>query len=256
VQDGHPLMDEGSVPAADAAPATMDAMRATRPDASPEGTECTDTPDRSGNLTASRAPVLFVADGDVQARDVVESALVRRFGADYRVVTAATAVDGLEALQRLAQDGADVAIVAADAHLPDMDAVEFLQRAHALHPRSNRVLLVPMDRYRTRVPFTELPTIQRATALGRIDLFIVKGWVTPEEWLYPQVQQALTAWTIAHRSRHLVYRIVGEQWALRSHQLRDMLGATASRSSSARRTRHPDDGSFATTALTNRDCPP
>lgn len=183
-----------------------------------------DTPARSGHIAASGTPVLFVADGDLQARDVLESALDRRFGADYRVVTAATAVDGLQALQRLAQDGDDVAIVAADVHLPEMDAVEFLQRAYALHPRSSRVLLVPMDHYHTRVPFSELPTIQRATALGRIDFFILKGWVTPEEWLYPQVQQALTAWTIAHRPRHLVYRIVGEQWAPRSHELRDLLG--------------------------------
>jgi thioredoxin reductase (NADPH) len=182
------------------------------------------TPVKSGDIAASRAPVLFVADGDLQARDVLQSALVRRFGTDYRVVTANTATDGLQALQRLAHDGDDVPIVAADVHLPGMDAVEFLQQAYALHPRSSRVLLVPMDRYHTRVPFSELPTIQRATALGRIDFFILKGWITPEEWLYPQVQQALTAWTMAHRPRHLVYRIVGDQWAPRSHHLRDVLG--------------------------------
>jgi len=182
------------------------------------------TPDSSSPAAASRAPVLFVADRDVQAREVLVSALVRRFGADYRVVTADTADDGLQALQHLAQDGDDVAIVAADLHLPGIDAVEFLQQAHALHPRASRVLLVAMDRYHTRVPFSELPVIQRATALGRIDFFILKGWVTPEEWVYPQIQQALTAWTIAHRPRHLVYRVVGEQWAARSHDLRDMLG--------------------------------
>jgi thioredoxin reductase (NADPH) len=45
----------------------------------------------------------------------------------------------------------------------------------------------------------------------------------PEEWLYPQVQDALSAWTIAHRSHHVVYRIVGEQWERRSHDLRDIL---------------------------------
>ena len=183
-----------------------------------------DAPDGSGSPVASGSVVLFVADGDLAARDVLESALLRRFGADYRVVTAGTAADGLRTLQQLAQDGDDVAIVAADVHLPEMDAVEFLQRAYALHPRSSRVLLVPMDRYHTRVPFSELPVIQRATALGRIDFFILKGWVTPEEWLYPQVQQVLTAWTIAHRPRHLVYRVVGEQWSPRSHELRDLLG--------------------------------
>lgn len=173
---------------------------------------------------AADPPVLLIVDGDAHARDALEAALVRRFGADYRVVTATTAVDGINALRRLLQDGDDVALVAADTHLPDMDAVEFLQLGYALHPRSSRVLLVSMDRYRTRVPFAELPTIQRATALGRIDFFIVKGWTTPEEWLYPQVQQALTSWTLANRPRHVVYRIVGEQWSARSHELRDMLG--------------------------------
>jgi thioredoxin reductase (NADPH) len=101
--------------------------------------------------------------------------------------------------------------------------VDFLQRARALQPGASRVLLVAMDRYHTRVPFTELATLQRATALGQIEFAVAKGWVTPEEWLYPQVQEALTAWTLAHRPTHAVYRIVGEQWAPRSHELRDLL---------------------------------
>jgi thioredoxin reductase (NADPH) len=52
---------------------------------------------------------------------------------------------------------------------------------------------------------------------------VVKGWVTPEEWLYPRVQEALSAWTMANRARHVVYRIVGERWEPRTHALRDML---------------------------------
>jgi thioredoxin reductase (NADPH) len=169
------------------------------------------------------SPVLFIVDADPQARVVAESALARRFGPDYRVLAAGTPQDALTALQRLADQGGEVALVAADLRLPGMDGVELLERAHALHPRSWRVLLVAMDRYHTRVPFTELATLQRATALGRIDFSVVKGWVTPEEWLYPQIQEALTAWTIAHRPGHVVYRIVGEQWAPRSHELRDLL---------------------------------
>jgi thioredoxin reductase len=37
------------------------------------------------------------------------------------------------------------------------------------------------------------------------------------------VQEALSAWTITHRPHHVVYRIVGEQWAPRSHDLREVL---------------------------------
>jgi hypothetical protein len=64
------------------------------------------------------------------------------------------------------------------------------------------VLLLAMDRHHTRIPLTQLATLQRATALGRIDFWVVKGWVTPEEWLYPQVQEALSAWTMTHRPHH------------------------------------------------------
>jgi thioredoxin reductase (NADPH) len=171
----------------------------------------------------SATPVLVVVDADQQARMETEAALVRRFEPDYHVVTADSPSTGLAALERLANDGEDVALIAADLRLPGMDGVAFLEGAKELHRDASRVLLLGMDRYHTRIPFTELATLQRATALGRIDFWVVKGWVTPEEWLYPQVQEALSAWTIAHRPHHVVYRIVGEQWALRSHDLREVL---------------------------------
>ena len=167
--------------------------------------------------------MLVVVDADQQARMETEAALVRRFEPDYRVVSAESPSTGLAALEQLAHNGEDVALIAADLRLPGMDGVVFLEQAQELHRGASRVLLLAMDRYHTRIPFTELATLQRATALGRIDFWVVKGWVTPEEWLYPQVQEALSAWTIVHRPHHVVYRIVGEQWAPRSHDLREVL---------------------------------
>ncbi|MGZ4664175.1 MAG: FAD-dependent oxidoreductase [Frankiaceae bacterium] len=172
---------------------------------------------------SAACPVLFVVDADPQARARTKSALARRFGPDYSVQSAESAPDGLAALERLAAAGTPVALVAADLHLPRTGGIDFLDQAHHLHREASRILLVAMDRHHTRIPFTELATLQRATALGRIDTFVMKGWVTPEEWLYPQVQEALTAWTLAQRPHHLVYRLVGDQWAPRSHQLRDFL---------------------------------
>src|SRR3954452_16152341 len=181
------------------------------------------TPDDEPAEAAAACPVLFLVDADPDARARTESALTRRFGPDFRVEFADSTSGGLAALERMASVGTPVALVAADLHLPDLGGIDVLERAHHLHPDASRMLLVAMDRHHTRIPFTELATLQRATALGRIDTFVMKGWVTPEEWLYPQVQEALTAWTIAHRPSHAVYRIVGEQWAPRSHELRDVL---------------------------------
>src|SRR5919199_1270739 len=168
-------------------------------------------------------PVLVIVDADQQARTATEAVLLRRFGADYRVMAADSAEAGGATLERLARQGAEVALIAADLNLPGMDGVDFLDGAHALHRDASRALLVPMDQHGARIPFGELPALQRATALGRIDFWILKGWVTPEEWLYPQVQAALSAWTTAHRPYHEVIRVVGERASPRTHELRDAL---------------------------------
>src|ERR687883_1312827 len=172
---------------------------------------------------AAGLPVVLLVDADQQARTATQSALVRRFGADYQVMAADSAESGGPTLERLARQGAEVALIAADLKLPGMDGVDFLEGAHALHPDASRALLVPMDQHGARIPFGELPALQRATALGRIDVWILKGWVTPEEWLYPQVQAALSGWTTAHRPYHEVVRVVGERWSPRTHELRDAL---------------------------------
>ena len=169
------------------------------------------------------APVLLIVGGDSRDVETTASALDRRFGSDYRILTAGSAADGLAELRGLARRAEQVALVAADLHLPDGDGVEFLERATGLHRGVARILLFDQDEYHTRIPFRELPALQRATALGRIDGWMVKGWVNPEEWLYPQVQEALSAWSTAHQPRHLVYRVIGEQWDRRSHDLRDAL---------------------------------
>jgi thioredoxin reductase (NADPH) len=84
------------------------------------------------------------------------------------------------------------------------------------------VLLIAPDHRGIRIPFGDLPSLQRATALGRIDFWILKDPGAAEELLYPVVQKALTAWTRVNRPHYQVVRVVGEQWAPSSHALRDV----------------------------------
>jgi thioredoxin reductase (NADPH) len=168
-------------------------------------------------------PVLLVVDADAEARVKTEEVLRRRFGADYEIVAVADGRAALAIIEELSVRAQPLALVAADLHVADVAALDVLERARTRHRGCVRVLLVPMDENHTQISFTELGTVQSAMALGRIDQSIVKGWVTPEEWLYPQVQEALTEWTLAQRPHHVVYRIVGEPWGPRSHELRDVL---------------------------------
>jgi thioredoxin reductase (NADPH) len=173
--------------------------------------------------SAARSPVVLIVDPDPQANKLLETALARRFGQDYRIETAGSADTALQLLGRLADDHDDVALIAAELALDGVDGVEFIEQAHVLHPRAIRALLLAMDERGTRIPFGALPAVQRATALSRIDLTLLKGWVTPEEWLYPAVQTALSAWTRTNRPHHEVVRIVGERWSPASQRLRDAL---------------------------------
>ena len=172
----------------------------------------------------SAFPVLFLVDINSEARERIAAALTRRFGADYQVRAAGTEPEGLAMLEQFRDDGVRVALVAADLALTrDEGGITFLERAHVIHPHASRVLLVAMDRRGTRIPFDSLAALRHATALNRIDFWVVKGGFSPEEWLYLRIQEALSTWTRLHGRHHEVLRIVGEQWSSSSHQLRETL---------------------------------
>jgi thioredoxin reductase (NADPH) len=179
--------------------------------------------DQTGGGEVPAVPLIVVVDADDAARILLASTLARRFSPDYEVRTASSAEEGLVSLERLARERAEVALVAVDLRLPGLDGIEFLERARSLHRGASRALLVPMESRGTRIPFSALDALQRATTLGRIDFWVVKGCESPEELLYPQVQEALTAWTKAFRPRHEVVRVVGERWSPQSHAMRDAL---------------------------------
>lgn len=173
--------------------------------------------------TQQERPSIVLVDADGSSRDAATFAITRRFGADYSVDVFGSAAEGMDGIRRLIALHRDIAAVAADIDLPDVDGVTFLENVHALDRQATRILMIAMDETHAKVPLGRLQEVQRATALGQIDIAFVKGWDTPEEWLYPQLQEVLTAWTRAHRPQHFLYRIVGEQWAPRSHEFRDFL---------------------------------
>ena len=172
---------------------------------------------------AAPLPVLLLVDPDAEALREIGSALLRRFGADYRVEAYGSGAQALGTLKLLSTRNEEVALLATAIELPDMSGLEFLQRGQILCEDAARVLLVAMDDRGTRIPFTALPQIRQASVLGRIDFYVVKGWTSPEEGLYPQIQEALTKWTRARGRHHEVLRVVGTQQSRESHVLRDAL---------------------------------
>jgi thioredoxin reductase (NADPH) len=144
------------------------------------------------------------------------AALRRRFGADYQVHSAATSAAAVKTLRRLHDQAAEVALVLADLWLPNGGGVEFLGRARQCYPGAQCVLLTTIGDNAATQP------LHRALALGQIDRFMEKPWRSPEEWLYPQLSQALAHWWRTHRPLFERVRVVGPLWDGRSHELRDL----------------------------------
>ncbi len=162
-------------------------------------------------------PVILAVDDAPQDLAALLDALARRFGGDYRVVSHLSASAALEDLRRIQADGEPVALLIADQWMPEMNGLDFLTRAHRIHPAAQRALLVHWGDQ------TATQTILHGCAYGRIENYLHKPWSPPEIYLYPLVGEFLSDWTRAHGPKMELVRVVGADPSPRSHEVRTLL---------------------------------
>src|SRR5262249_41872156 len=106
--------------------------------------------------------------------------------------------------------------------MPHMTGLDLLARTRALHPSARRLALIGVwDRSANE-------QMSQAMTLGWLDGWVLKPWEPAEEHLYLPVSEQLTEWIRATGQPGFVaIRIVGEQWARRSHEIRDLLDRNA-----------------------------
>jgi thioredoxin reductase (NADPH) len=166
-------------------------------------------------------PIVFVVDDDPETLASLAAALQRRFGPDYRILTDGSPISALARLEQSCQQCEDVALVIADVWTSERSGIEWLPRVRQLYPRTPRCLLVSVG----DVP--AYPLVRRALVLGQVTTYLLKPWDNPEERLYPVVSELLGTWSRLTRGRGALLRIVGERWAARCHELRDLLERNA-----------------------------
>jgi thioredoxin reductase (NADPH) len=162
-------------------------------------------------------PVLLLVH-DPRARDCVEAELRKRYAADYQVITTGSVQETLGVLGQLRDDLRQVSLVLADQRLPETTGTELLARVRQLHPAARRVLLITWGDQTFAEP------ILRATVLGDIDAYIVKPGTPPDERFHRFVTEQLDEWGRSNLPGLETVRVVGEEWAPRSHELRELLG--------------------------------
>ena len=169
----------------------------------------------SGGRAAQPLPIIMLVSCEASVLRTLEDDLARRFGNDTRIIAVDGPAAGLERLAALADRDEAVAIVIADHEMTSVTGVEFLARAHALHPMAKRVLLVERD-------YTAANPIVPAMTLGRIDYHLVKPWF-PERGLYPAVSEFLASWADQGADDFTLFRIVAGPNSARAYELRDLM---------------------------------
>lgn len=160
-------------------------------------------------------PTILVVDDDRVVLGAVDRDLRRRYGKDYRILTAGSGADALSTLDHLRLRNAPVALFLVDQRMPGMTGVEFLAQAIGGFPDAKRVLLTA---------YADTDAAIRAINDVRLDYYLMKPWDPPEERLYPVLDDLLGDWMAGFRPPFEGIRIVGHRWSPQAHALRDFLG--------------------------------
>ena len=163
-------------------------------------------------------PVIFAVDAGAESFLRIQYGLRRRYTPEYQVVCESSAMWGMKRLREMKAEGEDVAIVLADQWMPDIVGTEFLAQARQLFPAARRALLVGWGDRTTQEP------VLRAMALGHIDYYVNKPEHPGDEHFHKMVAEFLYDWAKTNRPVFKEIRVVGDSWAARSHELRDILG--------------------------------
>ncbi|MGK5115493.1 MULTISPECIES: FAD-dependent oxidoreductase [unclassified Geodermatophilus] len=163
-------------------------------------------------------PVLLSVDDDPGVSRAVARDLRRRYGEEFRVLRAASGDEALDALRELKLRGDPVAAVLADYRMPEMNGIEFLERAMDLFPRARRALLTA---------YADTDAAIAAINVVDVDSYLLKPWNPPEEKLYPVVDAMIEAWRESPDAAFEGMKLVGHRWSAPSFRARDFLARNA-----------------------------
>jgi thioredoxin reductase (NADPH) len=159
-------------------------------------------------------PVILAVDDDPTVLGAIDRDLRQHFRADYRVVKANSATEGLQAARELAARGTPIALFLVDQRMPGMTGLDLLREVAPLHPQSRRVLLTAYAD--TDVAIAGINEIA-------LDHYLMKPWDPPEERLYPVLDDLLAEWRARTRPAFDGIRVLGSEWSPASFAVREFL---------------------------------
>jgi thioredoxin reductase (NADPH) len=159
-------------------------------------------------------PVLLCVDDDPQVLRAVARDLRRQFQGDYRIVSAASGAEALDATIELKNRGENIALFLVDQRMPAMTGVEFLTQARPLFPDARRVLLTA---------YADTSAAIDAINSVRLNHYLLKAVGASEENLFPILRDELADWRANTPPEFSGIKVIGTRFNADSHRVKDFL---------------------------------
>src|ERR1700684_2747986 len=163
---------------------------------------------------ATPRTAIITVDDDPGVSQAVARDLRRRYGEQHRIVRAESGDSALDALRQMKLRGDQVAVILADYRMPQMNGIEFLERAMDIYPGAKRVLLTA---------YADTDAAINAINVVDLDHYLLKPWDPPEEKLYPVVDGLLEAWHATGDRAIPHTKVIRHRWTERSWEVRQFL---------------------------------
>jgi thioredoxin reductase (NADPH) len=159
-------------------------------------------------------PIIFSIDDDPQVLRAISRDLKAHYRNEYRILSTLSVQEALDSLLELKNKSEVVAMVISDQRMPDMEGVDFLQKAKEFYPDAKRILLTA---------YSDTDAAIKAINDVQLDYYLMKPWDPPEEKLFPIVSGLLEDWQSTYRPAFKGIKVIGYQFSPKSHEIKEFL---------------------------------
>ena len=159
-------------------------------------------------------PIIFSIDDDPQVLRAIGRDLRSHYRDEYRILSTTSVKEALDSLLDLKNKSEMVAMIISDQRMPEMEGVDFLQKAMEFYPDAKRILLTA---------YSDTDAAIKAINDVQLDYYLTKPWDPPEEKLFPVVTGLLEDWQNTYRPAFKGLKVIGYQFSPKSHDIKEFL---------------------------------
>lgn len=159
-------------------------------------------------------PIIFSIDDDQQVLRAIGRDLKSKYRQEYKVLSSDNPKEALDGLLELKNKGENVALFISDQRMPEMEGVDFLEKAMEIYPEAKRILLTA---------YSDTDAAIKAINDVHLDYYLTKPWDPPEEKLFPIVDDLLDEWQNNFVPDFKGIKLIGYQFSPKSHHIKDFL---------------------------------